>query len=47
MDKIFTSEHFQQITKRMGIAVKLSSARSQQTNAMAERNIAVIEEVLR
>ena len=46
-DKIFTSDHFEHLSKRLGISLRLSSARSQQTNGKAERKIAAIEEVLR
>ena len=46
-DKIFTSDHFDHLSKRLGISLRLSSARSQQTNGKAERKIAAIEEVLR
>ena len=46
-DKIFTSDHFDHLAKRLGISLRLSSARSQQTNGKAERKIAAIEEVLR
>ena len=46
-DRTFTSRHFDHLTKRLGISVRLSSARSQQTNGKAERKIAALEEVLR
>ena len=46
-DKIFTSNFFKECTARLGISLRLSSARSQQTNGKAERMIAVLEEVLR
>ena len=46
-DTIFTSNHFKNITRRLGISLRLSSARSQQTNGKAERKIAALEEVLR
>ena len=46
-DKIFTSHHFDHLSRRLGISLRLSSARSQQTNGKAERKIAALEEVLR
>ena len=46
-DTIFTSNHFKNITRRLGISLRISSARSQQTNGKAERKIAALEEVLR
>ena len=46
-DRTFTSRHFDHLTKRLGVSVRLSSARSQQTNGKAERKIAALEEVLR
>ena len=35
--KIFTSKFFKECTTRLGISLRLSSARSQQTNGKAER----------
>ena len=46
-DTIFTSNHFRNIARRLGISLRLSSSRSQQTNGKAERKIAAVEEVLR
>ena len=46
-DKIFTSKFFDYATTRLGTNVRLSSARSQQTNGKAERKIGTLEEVLR
>jgi hypothetical protein len=46
-DKIFTSKFFDYATTRLGTHVRLSSARSQQTNGKAERKIGTLEEVLR
>ena len=46
-DKLLTSKHFKNLMKRMGVEVRLSSARSQQTNGLVERKNAVLEEVLR
>eukprot|EP01052_Picozoa_sp_SAG31_P020175 SAG31_NODE_1506_length_8076_cov_13.880657_1_plen_241_part_10 len=46
-DKLLTSKHFKNLMKRLGVEVRLSSARSQQTNGLVERKNAVLEEVLR
>ena len=46
-DRIFTSKFWELFQKRIGTQVRLSSSRSQQTNGLAERSIAVIEEMLR
>ena len=46
-DKIFTSKFFDHAATRLGTSIRLSSARSQQTNGKAERKIATLEEVLR
>ena len=46
-DRAFTSRHFDHLTRRLGVSVRLSSARSQQTNGKVERKIASLEEVLR
>ena len=46
-DKTFTSKFFDHAVTRLGTSIRLSSARSQQTNGKAERKIATLEEVLR
>jgi len=46
-DKTFTSKFFDHAATRLGTAIRLTSARSQQGNGKAERKIASLEEVLR
>ena len=46
-DTIFTAKFWCHMMKRCGTAIRLSSARSQQTNGLAERTIATVEECLR
>ena len=46
-DTMFTSKFWCHLMKRCGTAIRLSSARSQQTNGLAERTIATVEECLR
>jgi hypothetical protein len=46
-DTIFTAKFWCHLMKRCGTAIRLSSARSQQTNGLAERTIATVEECLR
>ena len=46
-DTIFTAKFWCHLMKRCGTAIRLSSARSQQTNGLAERTIAIVEECLR
>ena len=46
-DTIFTANFWCHLMKRCGTAIRLSSARSQQTNGLAERTIATVEECLR
>ena len=46
-DTRFNNEFWQCLHRKFGTQIRMSSARSQQTNGLAERTIAVIEEVLR
>ena len=46
-DKLFTAKYFENFIRRLGCDLRLSSARSQQTNGMVERKNAVLEEVIR
>jgi transposase InsO family protein len=46
-DRTFTAKFFDHALTRLGTNIRLSSARSQQTNGKAERKIATLEEVLR
>jgi len=46
-DPLFTSKMFRTWADRLGIHLSIASARSQQTNGLAERTIATIEEILR
>jgi len=46
-DSLFTSKHFENFARRIGIDLRPSSSRSQQTNGLVERQNAVLEEVLR
>ena len=46
-DPLFTSKLFRTWADRLGIHLSIASARSQQTNGLAERTIATVEEILR
>jgi hypothetical protein len=46
-DTLITANFWSQLFKRFGTLMKLSSARTQSTNGLAERYVAVVEEILR
>ena len=46
-DPLFSSTYIRSFAQRLGIHLAIASARSQQTNGLAERTIATVEEVLR
>ena len=46
-DPLFAGSYFRSFVDRVGIELSMSSARSQQTNGLAERTIATVEEILR
>ena len=46
-DKLFTANYWQTVFKRFGTKLHMATARTQSSNGLAERYVAVVEEILR